>query len=325
MRRASTILALLLLHGCAAFGVRSEVDRAEATLLATHTLHDYEIARAASSAALARLEGSFELDPNNEDLMILLADAWVAHAELFLVDAYERAEVAGPGGDADYERERVKTGFERAGHWGLSWLHARVPELDTRSLSEASLDTALKENFDDAEDATALLVLGHAFLGTAEYQKRAVELRYDLNDEGPAESSLPGKYREPLAKLGAVFLMHSIELDEGTRMGSAHALLGTYYADIKKDAARATQHFQRAALIGQGKYLLTEVQAAVAHCRQHDPEAFESELDGVLKAGDPVPEVRLDNAVAKRRASRWLVESALRRACSEKRQPTRDD
>ncbi len=323
MRCPSFLLAVLVLQGCAAFGVHSEAERAEANLLATHTLHDYEIARAASSSLLASLEGAFQLAPDDEDLMILLADAWVSHAELFLIDSYETALIA--GGDSGYERERVQTGFERARHWGLTWFSARVPDLDAASLGEASLKAALDENFDDPEDATALLVLGHAFLGSAMYLDPAPRLPDSgATRDSPGKRGAGSKLREQRARLGAMFLEHSILLDPGTRLGSAHGLLGVYYASVRDEAARASKYFQRAAVLGQGKYSLTELRRAVAlHCAGGNRDAFESDLNEVLETGDPLPEVRLHNAVAKRRASRWLVESSLRSRCPFERTQAR--
>jgi hypothetical protein len=196
-------------------------------------------------------------------------------------------------------------------------LKARAADLDADSLDDARLK-ALLEDFDDPEDATALLVLGHGFLGSAIHLEPA---RQTLSRAGATRGSPGGggavsKVREHRARLGAVFLEHSIALDPGTRMGSAHGLLGMYHASVRGDTAQATKYFQRATVLGQGKYLLTELRRAAAlHCAEGKRDAFESALNEVLEAGDPIPEIRLHNAVAKRRASRWLVESSLRARC----------
>jgi TRAP transporter T-component len=307
MRPLSTLLTPCLVSAlfavsCAAFGIRSSSETAQAALRATYTLHDFEIARSASASNLARLEGFQELDPDDDELLILLARAWALHAELFLVDGYERALVVGDASDADYQRQRVIAGFTRARYWAVTWLGRKVPALDTGAMTESSLQKAVEENFTSSDDAAALLVLGHAFLGPS-------LLPTD------SESHKPGAGAPPDAKLAAIFLERSVHLAEDAEFGSALGLLGSYQAALG-DSAGARQSFQRGELLAKGKYLLTPLRAAVSlHCREHDRSAFESELNEILKANDPAPEVRLHNIVAKRRASRWLVDEVLAKRC----------
>ncbi|MDD8018574.1 MAG: TRAP transporter TatT component family protein [Bacteroidota bacterium] len=96
--------------------------------------------------------------------------------------------------------------------------------------------------------------------------------------------------------------------DEGYYYGSAHLYFGTILATIPKNLGgkpdSAKQHFDKCLAIGQNKMLLPFVYMAKSYCVQvQDKELFLKSLRTVDETSiDILPEQRLVNAIAKRKA-----------------------
>jgi hypothetical protein len=68
--------------------------------------------------------------------------------------------------------------------------------------------------------------------------------------------------------------------------------------------------------INGGKFLITQLQYATRyHCAKSDKPTYEKMLNDVLAAGDPIPEARLQNLIAKRRARRYLDNKIFQEDC----------
>ena len=75
MPRWRRLFGLVIATGCALPGRVSNLEHAQATARALDTFHDFEIAREASAANLAELEGLHETEPDNEELLLSLVRA----------------------------------------------------------------------------------------------------------------------------------------------------------------------------------------------------------------------------------------------------------
>lgn len=292
MSTRSLLVVLLGVTGCSLSSTSARIEQNQATARALGTVHDFEIARRAHAASLVELEGLHELDPDNQELLYALIRAWVTETELFTTDDLEAAIDRGEASEQMYQRRRVESGFTRASFWGREWLSARAPAVNLDA-ARGELEKALASEFADEHDAEPLLWLGQALLGASSFSEKL---------RGAAE----------------LVLDRSIALDERARFASAHMLLGRKYAiEAPSDWERSREHFAKAEALAGNKLLLTLFyHASLYHCRQGDLAEFEALLDEVLRTSDPEPTARLENAVAKRRAQRWISSDALTGSCA---------
>lgn len=291
MRARGLLVLLFGTLGCSFSSTSVRVDQLQSNVAALGTVHDFEIARRAHATTLVELEGLHELDPDNQELLYALVRAWVTETELFTSDDLEAATDREDASGRLYHEGRVKSGFTRASYWGHEWLSERAPSVKLDA-PPAELAQTLQSEFTAKEDAEPLVWLGHALIGTGQ--------------------------SEPLSRAAELVLERSIALDEGAHFAKAHLLLGRKYAtDESPNFEKSRQHFARAEALAGNKLLLTQFyHAAGLHCRQGNLAEFKAMLNEVLQARDPEPTVRLENAVAKRRAQRWTLSRPLARSCA---------
>ncbi|HEU5075390.1 MAG TPA: TRAP transporter TatT component family protein [Polyangiaceae bacterium] len=292
MSARSLLVVLLGVAGCSLSSTSARIEQSQANARALGTVHDFEIARRAHATSLVELEGLHELDPDNQELLYALVRAWVTETELFTTDDLEAAIDREAASEQLYQRRRVESGFTRASFWGREWLSARAPDVNLDA-ARGELAKALAGEFADEQDAEPLLWLGHALLGASSAS-------------------------EKLRSAAELVLARSIALDERGRFASAHMLLGRKYAsESPSDLERSRQHFAKAEALAGNKLLLTQFyHASLYHCRQGNLAEFKALLGEVLRTSDPEPTVRLENAVAKRRAQRWTSSDPLTGSCA---------
>lgn len=105
-----------------------------------------------------------------------------------------------------------------------------------------------------------------------------------------------------------------LDLDERFQAGSVHLFFGGYYASrpamLGGDLERSREHFERALVLSDRRFLIIQATYAEIFSRQ----AFDKELhDNLLKEVldfplDSAPEFALSNQIAKRKARRLLEE-----------------
>jgi hypothetical protein len=99
--------------------------------------------------------------------------------------------------------------------------------------------------------------------------------------------------------------------------GSIHAILGAYHGrSPMAELPDAKKEFDLAIAVTGGKTMLPKLQlAAKYYCVKADKEAYVKALTEVVEAGDTMPEQRLSNAIAKRKAKRYLGKDRMQRTC----------
>ena len=119
-----------------------------------------------------------------------------------------------------------------------------------------------------------------------------------------------------IADLGRVkaIISRIADLDEGFEYGGPHLYLGVFEVLLPPALGGRPEigryHFERALALSEGRHLLTKVMFADQYARLvFDRSLHDRLLNEVLVAVDGPPELRLMNAVAKRRA-RELLDSA---------------
>jgi hypothetical protein len=277
---------------------------------------DFETAKYASSAGLAQFEGMHYLAPDDDNAYYLVIKGWASQAFAFIEDDLELALLAGDDEMVEYHRARAKSAYTRAVNYGLEWMekkHAGVNDMIKQGSEKAAADYFAQ--FDDTSDADFLFWTGQAWMS---------RVNVDKADIGAIGQIFIGK----------AMIERSIALKTDVERGSAHVILASYYARTgyntigEESFAKAKAEFDKAAELNGGKVLLGKVQMARTYaCRMKDDspgrkasfQMYMQLMNEVLAAEDPLPEARLTNAIAKRKARRYAskkwIEEVSREDC----------
>lgn len=237
---------------------------------------DLELARTAIESDLKLLEGLLKSHPENEKLLFFATQGYAAYALGFV---------------EDHDSERAQKLYIRAKNFGLkilshkkqfkAALHADVDAF-SKSLSEFS-----------KKDVPALFWTANAW---------SSYINLNLTDP-QALIELP--------KVQAI-MQRVLELDESYFFGGAHLFFATILAAkpplLGGNPEKAKQHFDKCLEFSDGKFLLPYVYYAKYYAvRTLNQDLFQQLLQKVLSTSiDVLPEQRLPNAIAKKKARRLL-------------------
>jgi hypothetical protein len=260
---------------------------------AADTVADYEMAKSAAAAGILQFEGMHRLAPDNEDALVLLTRSWAGWGYAFAQDDYEVASLAGDDATAEYHKKRAKLAFDRSISYGLELLAKKDAGFPAARKNADTIKAWLKAHFTDEEDVEPLFWLGSAWLARVNLLKDEPEYVADLF-------------------IGVAMLEQTRDLDPTFMAWGATSTLGAYHAraamaeldEAKKLldlAAQKTQRKSLGVLLNYSRYA----------CVKADQALYEKMLNEILAADDPDPNLRLQNAVAKRRAKRGLSKAAM--------------
>jgi hypothetical protein len=274
--------------------VRGTLEGSEAV----NTLHDYDIARAVAQNGMGQLEGMHHLEPNNTDALLMLTRGWSGVAFAFIEDDYETAYDKGDDALAEYHLARARAAYRRAMHYGVELLNHRAEGFAQARINTPKLRAWLAENFKDQDQAEELLWIGFAHIGLVNVAKDIPEIVSELY-------------------IGEEIVRRSVALDEKVRDGMGHVILGAYSArHAMSELDLAKKHFDRAMQINGGKFLSTQLNyAKTYYCMKGNRPAYDKLLKQVMAAPDELPEARLQNTIAKRRARRYLTNKVWQEEC----------
>jgi hypothetical protein len=266
------------------------------------TLGDYELARSAAQAGLVQFEGMHVLAPDNTDALFLLTKGWVGYAYGFVEDELETAEDAGDDDLADYHRKRARMAYDRAVFYGLEMLDQTDHGFEASKKNELSLTKWLSDHFTSKDDAPKLFWTGYGWVERADVMKGD-------DTEGPA--FVADLY------IGVAMLERAVALDSAVEHYSGLIILAAYHARTRMaEMDQAKQLLDLALAKSEGKNLMVQLNYATKYaCMKGDGALYQDMINKVLLAPDPDPHQRLSNAVAKRRAKRWLGKHRVKDAC----------
>jgi len=264
---------------------------------------DVELVQASLPSMIKTLEALLENDPENEDLIALLAQAYTSYGMVVLepqaaLNARRRSNPvaieSGVNSITEAEKERIRRSYLRAADYGRRWLAKHCANAATRLRQQTynRLAGALATCKKDA--------VGGMFWSAMPIAN-AINMSRDKI--------------EFLAQLSAVRLLleRVIELDEGYYHASAHVAMGAMLGGVGKmgggDANASKKHFDRALVLTGGRFLLVQqMMAETLMVQSQDGESFDALLGQIENFDlDDYPEQRLANALAKRKA-RQLAE-----------------
>jgi tetratricopeptide (TPR) repeat protein len=279
-----------------------EIESTRRASDAFDTIGDYELALSGTQAGLVQFEGMHALAPDNADALFLLVKGWTGYGYGFLEDQMEAAEDAGDADLADYHRKRARMAYDRAVFYGLRGLARKAAGFEEARKSAPTLAKWLADHFVAKEDAEFLFWTGNAWAS-----------RVDLMQGDDAEG--PGFVAD--LYVGVAMLERAMALDPGLEHFGVLMALGAYHARsnlAELDQARLL--FETALAKTEWKSLIVPyVYATKYACMRGDGVLYRDLLDRVLSAEDPDPQQRLTNAIAKRRAKRWLGKHRAKDAC----------
>lgn len=266
-----------------------------------NTLHDFETARGVAYGGIGQLEGLHYLVKDDADDLYLLTSAWTGIAFGFIDDDREVALEAKDEVLAEYHAQRARAACKRARYFGEELLRQHAEGFEAAQRNVDTLRAWLVKNVDDRDRADELFWLGFSIVGTVTFDR--------ANPAAVAE-----------LWVGVEILEHVLRLDETVERGMAHTVLGAYHArSAMAELGEAKKHLDRALALQQGKLLTTQVTLAQTYyCMKGDRQGYYAALQSVLDAKDPLPEARLQNVIAKRKARRYLGNRIWQEECGFK-------
>jgi hypothetical protein len=264
---------------------------------AADTIADYEVIRPAAGAAVLQFEGMHRLAPDNTDALFMLCRGWAGWGYGFAQDDYEVATLAGDDAAAEYHKKRTKLAYDRSISYGLELLSKTDEGFPKAKKNADTLHKWLKENFDDEEDAEPLFWLGSAWLARVNL----------LKDE-------PEWVAE--AFVGVEILKHSAALNPSFESWGATSTIAAYNAGVGS-VDEAKRLLDMVLEKTKRKALGVQLNYAGYACSTANQALYEKMMNEILAADDTGtdPNLRLENAIAKRRAKRGLTKGAME-ACS---------
>lgn len=308
MRSHLLILSLTTALGLGSTGcikkilVDGQIQAFRQAASAVDTVGDFDVGRAAAESGLAQFEGMHALDPDNVDALYLLSKTWTAYGSAFAEDDMQIAQDAGNDDLAEYHRKRARMAYDRAIFFGLQVLGQRDNGFEKAKGNELSLDKWLKDNFKDKDDAVYLTWVGAAWVAR-------VGLMQGDDNEGPGF----------IAELyvGVSLLKRAIALDPSAEHYQADLVLAAYHARSgMAELGEAKQILDDVNAKTGGKLLFVPLYYAQRYaCAKGDAAIYQENLNRILAADNPSPEQRLENAIAKRQARRWLGKRRAKDVC----------
>jgi hypothetical protein len=309
MRPSQLMLPLVAALALASTGclktimMNAELHSAREAMGALDSVGDYEVARSVALAGIGQVEGMHLLAPDNADGLFMVTKAWFGLGYAFIEDDMEVAEDHGDDALVEYDRKRARMAYDRAVSSALQLLGQTAPGFDDAKKSAKSLNKWLQENFTSKDDAVNLFWTASAWLSRINVMK---------SDEQEGSAFIAEAY------VGAAMLERAYALDPTGENYQIMMAMAGYHARApmfgEMDQGKAM--FDTVMAKTEGKALMVPLTYAVRYaCVIGDGALYKQLIDKVLTAPDVDPQLRLQNAIAKRRAARWLGRRRVKDAC----------
>ena len=248
---------------------------------------DYEMAGQAAPGSILQLEGVWRVTPDNEIILMQLAQSYTGYAYGWVEDELELID------PMDFEREehirtRARLMYLRARNFAFRMIRNEADGFDeARAAGLPEFQAWLREEFDDEEDAAMLLWAGYPWGSAINVSRDDPMLIADLG-------------------FARALVERSVELDPTYFNAAGLTFLGVATAEgLGGNPQDAVQFFERALELTDRKFLLIQYNYARSYAvRTQNRELFDRLLTEVEEAGDINPSARLPNKIAKRRARR---------------------
>jgi tetratricopeptide (TPR) repeat protein len=290
--RAFLVAGLLLATACdlTALTANSTAQMFKRASPAIEQHWDFEMVGAAMPASITQLEGVHRIVPENPDLLEQLVRVYVSYAFGWIEDEIEQLELEGDYDAAESISYRARLFYQRARDLGIHWIELNKPQLsDKVAEGLPAFEDWLKDSFTKEKHAPMLLWTGYAWGSMINQAK----------DDMAAVADLP---------YAVALVQRSVELDPTYFNSAGLTFMAVVEAmSMSADLEQSKAYFEQALEATEGKVLMVHLNYAKAYAvKAQDRELFEKLLRQVVTAEDLMPEARLANMIAKRRAARYL-------------------
>jgi hypothetical protein len=267
------------------------------------TVGDFNIARTASEASFGQFEALHALAPYNTDALYLLTKAWASYGVVFIRDEIEAAQDADDDAAEARARKRARTAYDRAIYYGLQLMGHTASGFDAAKRDSGALATWLAQSFTEKKDAPTLLWTGIAWLSRVDVMKADEE-------EGPAFISD--------LFVGVALVERAVALDPAAEHYAGLLALAEYHSrNGVAEPEESRKILDRAFELTHGTLLMVPLSYATAYaCVKSDAALYRSMLNRVLATHVDDQNVRVENAIAKHRAERWMNKHRAKDNCS---------
>jgi hypothetical protein len=264
---------------------------------ALDAMWDYDLAGIGIPGAIVQLEAFWSITPDNEELTLNLAKAYLGYAQGWVENEYEVAYAAADFDKADRLRHRARLLYLRAHRLAIHAMRNRDDEIDAliKGGDQDRLAAHLADNYVDPEDVGPVFYAGMA-LGAA------INVSMDQPDliaELPTAKTLVARAQQ---------------VDDMFFNGGAYLFLGAAESAFSQalggNPEKGREWFEQGlAKTGRKNHMIQ-----VAYARQYavttqNSKLFFQLLNEVIEAPDQGPSVRLLNKIARVRAARYLAQA----------------
>lgn len=289
---AASMLAAPALLGCdtTRLAARTTAKVFDRGAPAFEEFYDYETAGTAAQATIMQLEALLRADPGNEIMLEQLVRAYISYSYGWVEDEMEEKEVAGDDVGADRARRRARSMYRRAFALAKHWIakdHDGLDDAIAGGLEQ--FEPWLRREFDDRDDAGILFWAGYAWGSLVNVSRDDMAAVADLG-------------------FAKAMIARSVALDPTYYHSSGVLFLGVATAqELGADLDVANRYFEQALTQTERKNLLVQANMANTYAvMRQDRGLYLRLLAEVLEAQDPLPEARLGNEIARRRAERYI-------------------
>ena len=251
---------------------------------------DYELAGKAIPAGILQLEGVLRIVPDNERILIFTIGSYLGYGVGWIEDQLEEADAEDDFEEVLHLRGRARLMYTRAWDLAKHMLRLRADGFDEAVAGGPDTLTGwLETNFREQQDAEVLLLASQAW---------AANIIFNMHDMDAIADF-------PMAK---VILERSVELDLNFYFMQGTMLLAVVASQqFPPDIEKSKALFDEVLAGTERRSLIVQVSMARYYAVAiGDYELFKKLLGEVIAAGDVLPEARLLNVIARRRAERYL-------------------
>ncbi len=262
---------------------------------ALQTFSDPALAEASLPYSITQMEGLLLVIPDNSGLQVNLMRALGSFGFGFLEDRMEEAEVADDEGRIEHYRNRATMAYLRGRALGFEQLtREEGAEGGAQGAYRRGINAwkSYLRRFDDREHAGMVFWLGYNWARHINLNKNDPDVLADLS-------------------FAIAIFERALQLDPTYMNYAPCAAMAAYYSraapSLGGEPERSRELFERA-INGTQRHFLTYLvlQARAYAVMVQDRALYRRLLEEVINAGDVMPEQRLANQIAKRRARRYL-------------------
>lgn len=252
---------------------------------------DYDLVGQAMPNNLIQLEGFLRIVPENEIFLLQAMRGYVSYGYGWLEDRAETHDLVGEYEEAAVLRGRAKLLYLRARDLGKHWIGLHHEGMEDALAGDIEGFEQWLQGIDDPEQVPMLLWTGYAWGSYINVAKDDMEAVADL------------AYAQALVE-------RAVELDEPYYHAAGVTFLAVVNTSaLGADLDAAQQLWERSLELTERHNLLVLVNMAKLYAvKRQDRALYISLLREVLEAGDVLPEARLGNRIARRRAARYLTQ-----------------